>query len=85
MFSNFKDGKFWNNWRRSTIATTNVQDVVDVLDSDHSLTSPEEIALFYEKKKFILSAFDKVLHTDMCKNMFENMIMTSTLKKFTRK
>ena len=49
LFSNFKDGTFWDDQRRRTIATTNTQDVEDVLESDHSPTSPEEISLFHGK------------------------------------
>ena len=49
LFSNFKDGKFWDDWRRSTIATDNAQDLADVLDSYYSPTSPEELVLFHEK------------------------------------
>ena len=46
LFSKFKDGKFWDSWHRSALATANTQDVSDVLDLEYSPTSPEDIALF---------------------------------------
>ena len=48
LLSTFKDRKFWDNRCRSTISTSNVKDVADVLDSDYSPTSPEEIDFFHE-------------------------------------
>ena len=64
ILSNFKDGKFWDYWRRSTIGSANAQDISDVLDPDYSPKHPEEMVLFHEKQKFMCSVFDKVLHTD---------------------
>ena len=68
LLSNFKDGKFWDTWSRSNIATANTQDIADVLDPDYSPTFPEEIVLFHKKQKFIHSVFDKVLHKDIGKD-----------------
>ena len=42
LFSNFKDGKFWDNWRRSTTCTSNANDVTYVLYSCYSIASPEK-------------------------------------------
>ena len=67
LLSNFKDGKFQDYWRRSTIDTANSQDITDVLDPDYSLTPPEVIKLFHEKQKLMRSVFDKVLHSDIGK------------------
>ena len=41
LFCNFKDGKFWDDWLTSAIATGNAQDTADVLDSEYSATSIE--------------------------------------------
>ena len=67
IFFNFKDVKFWDNWRKITIDTSNAQDVAIVLEQDYSPTSPEEIALFHEKQKFMHSVFNKVPHTEVGK------------------
>ena len=68
LLSNFKDGIFWDNQCRSTIATTNSQDIADLLHTDYYSASPEKISLFHEKQKFVLSVFDKVLHIDRGEN-----------------
>ena len=31
-FSNFKEGKYWDKWRRNTLATSRAQDLDKVLD-----------------------------------------------------
>ena len=43
LFSTFKDGKFWDDWHRSTIATANAQDIEDTLNPDYSPASPKDI------------------------------------------
>ena len=34
LFSNFKEGKDWDTWRRNTLVTSKAQDVDKVLDPD---------------------------------------------------
>ena len=33
-FSNFKEGKYWDAWRRNTLATARAQDAYSVLKTD---------------------------------------------------
>ena len=63
-FTIFKDGKFWDNWRRSTLATARAQNVEDVLDPTYQPVTEDEIELFKEKKKFMYSVFTATLQTD---------------------
>ena len=67
LFPTFKDGKHWNNWRRSTLAIARAQDAGDVLDDDYSPLSDPENDLFTEKKKFMHSVFASALQTDIGK------------------
>ena len=64
LFPTFKDGKFWDNWRRSTLAVARAQDVEEVLNHDYIPLTDPEIDLFTEKKKFMYSVFTSVLQTD---------------------
>ena len=49
LFISFKDGKFWDNWRRNTLATARAQDVAEVLDPKYVPGTNDDIALFQEK------------------------------------
>ena len=35
LFTTFKDSKFWDNWRRNTLATARVQDVDEIFDHQY--------------------------------------------------
>ena len=52
-FTNFKDVKCWNTWRRNTLATARAQDADKVLDLDYAPLNQEDMNMFKEKKKFI--------------------------------
>ena len=64
LFPTFKDGKFRDNWGRSTLAIARAQDAVEVLNHDFSPLTDPEIEPFTEKKKFMHSVFASVLKTD---------------------
>ena len=64
LFPTFKDGMFWDNWKRSTLAIARAQDAEDVLNPDHSPATDPEIELFTKKKKFMCSVFAASLQTD---------------------
>ncbi|HEY9711418.1 MAG TPA: hypothetical protein V6D48_24640 [Oculatellaceae cyanobacterium] len=59
-----KDDASWDNWNQGTKAQANAQDVADVLDPLYKPSTPEEIALFLEKQKFMYAVFEKTLQTD---------------------
>ena len=63
-FTNFKEGKYWDTWRRNALATARAQDIDDVLDPEHSPSTQEERNLFSEKQKFMCSVFSTTLQTD---------------------
>ena len=64
ILSTFKDGKYWDTWRRNTLAIARAQDVAEVLDTDYHPVTTDNVSLFQEKKKFIHAVFDKALQTD---------------------
>ena len=63
-FSILKDDANWDNWNRSTTAQARAQDIADVLDPTYAPPSPDDIALFVEKQKFMYAVFEKTLQTD---------------------
>ena len=63
-FNNFKEGKYWDTWRRNTLATARAQNVDEVLDPSYSPSTAEEQSLFNEKQKFMCSVFSTTLQTD---------------------
>ena len=64
IFTNFKEGKYWDAWKRNDLATTRAQDTVKVLDSDYRAETNDESSLFKEKQTFMHAVFDKTLQTD---------------------
>ena len=64
LFTTFKDSKFWDNWRRNTLATARVQDVDEIFDHQYMPWTNDDKDLFAEKQKFMYSVFTKVLLTD---------------------
>ena len=63
-FTNFKEGKHWDTWRRNTLATARAQDVDNVLDPGCAPSTQEKKILFSEKLKFMHSVFSTTLQTD---------------------
>jgi hypothetical protein len=63
----YKDEKQWDTWQHSTLAQAHPQDVAEVLASAFTPTTPGEIALFNEKKKFMYAVFERTLQTDQGK------------------
>lgn len=64
LFKSFKDDKYWDTWRRHTLAQARAQDVADVLNESYVPVGTEEADLFEEKQKYMHSMFDTVLLTD---------------------
>jgi hypothetical protein len=64
VFMVYKDEKQRDTWQHSTLAQARPQDVAEVLDSSFTPTTPDEIALFNEKKKFMYAVFECTLQTD---------------------
>lgn len=64
LFTTFKDGKFWDNWRRTTLAAARAQNAEEVLDSTHTPLTTEDNKLFKEKQKFMQAVFTTALQTD---------------------
>lgn len=64
LFKTFSDGKFWDNWRRNTLATARAQDIEVVLDLTQTPSTNEDKDLFKEKQKFMCSVFSTTLLTD---------------------
>ena len=64
LFTTFKYGKFWDNWRRNTLATARAQDVDETFDHQHVPQTDDDKDLFVEKQKFMCSVFTKVKLTN---------------------
>ena len=45
----FPDGKFWENWRKNTLATERAQDFEVILDSTYTPETEEDRNPFKEK------------------------------------
>jgi hypothetical protein len=72
VFMVYKDEKQWDTWQHSTLAQARPQDVAEVLDSAFTPTTPDEIALCNEKKKFMYAVFEHTLPTDQGKALVRN-------------
>jgi hypothetical protein len=64
-----KDDKYWDNFYRSFVVTAVSHNVEKVLDPTYAPTEPSDKALFEEQKKFVYSALEHTLQTDMGKNL----------------
>ena len=64
LFTNFKEGKYWDAWSRNALATARAQDATEALNPDYSPVTAYEVNLFKEKQKFMHAVFDKKLKTD---------------------
>jgi hypothetical protein len=64
-----KDDRYWDNFYRIFVVTAVSHNVDNVLDPAYSPTSTDEILLFREQKKFVYSALEHCLQTDMGKNI----------------
>jgi hypothetical protein len=69
VFMVYKDEKQWDTLQHSTLAQACPQDFAEVLDSAFTSTTPDEIALFNEKKKFMYAVFECTLQTDQGKSL----------------
>ena len=83
-FASFKERKYWNAWRRNSLATARAQDMDKVLYLDYTPLTQEEMNLFSEKQKFVHSVFSTTLQTDRGKNFLESTKTTSMLKWFIK-
>jgi hypothetical protein len=64
-----KDDRYWDNFYRSFVVTAVSHNVEKVLDPSYAPTDPSEKSLFEEQKKFVYSALEHTLQTDMVKNL----------------
>ena len=64
ILTTFKEGKYWDAWRRNTLATTKVQDAAEVLNLHYRTATADDVNLFKKKQKFVCAVFDKMLQTD---------------------
>jgi hypothetical protein len=64
-----KDDRYWDNFYRSFVVTAVSHNVEKVLDPSYAPTDPSEKSLFEEQKKFVYSALEHTLQTDMGKNL----------------
>ena len=49
IFTNFKEGKYWENWHRNTLATARAQNAAELLNSDYCAVTTDDVNLFKEK------------------------------------
>ena len=49
IFNTFKEGKYWDTWRRKTLATARAQDIAEVLNPDCHHVTADDVNLFKEK------------------------------------
>ncbi|EEC42961.1 predicted protein [Phaeodactylum tricornutum CCAP 1055/1] len=64
-----KDDRYWDNFYRSFVVTAVTHNVDKVLDPTYIPTDPLEKSLFEEQNKFVYSALEHTLQTDMGKNI----------------
>ncbi|EEC42547.1 predicted protein [Phaeodactylum tricornutum CCAP 1055/1] len=64
-----KDDRYWDNFYRSFVVTAVSHNVEKVLDPSYAPTDASEKSLFEEQKKFVYSALEHTLQTDMGKNL----------------
>jgi hypothetical protein len=64
-----KDDRYWDNFYRSFVVTAVSHNVEKVLDPSYVPTNPADSSLFEEQKKFVYSALEHTLQTDMGKNL----------------
>ncbi|EEC44015.1 predicted protein [Phaeodactylum tricornutum CCAP 1055/1] len=64
-----KDDRYWDNFYRSFVVTAVSHNVEKVLDPSYAPTDPSEKSLFEQQKKFVYSALEHTLQTDMGKNL----------------
>ena len=46
IFTTFKEGKYWDAWRKKTLATSRAQDAVEVINSDHLSATDDDVNFF---------------------------------------
>ncbi len=68
-FTDLKDGKYFDDWRRKTEAVAIAQDVADVLNEHYSPTSTEEKELFQAKNNYMYSVFVQTVKSDVGKSI----------------
>ena len=80
-FTNFKEGKYWDTWRRNTLATARAQDLDKVLDPDYAPLNQEEMKLFSEKQTFMHYVFPLPCKPIEVRSLLESMIKTLMLDR----
>jgi hypothetical protein len=63
-YPDLKQDKDWDGWNRGTISQARAQDVSEVLHSNYVPTDPINVALFFEKQKFMYAVFETHLLSD---------------------
>jgi hypothetical protein len=64
-----KDDRYWDHLYRTFVVTAVLHNVDNVLDPAYSPTDPDKISLVKEQKKFVYSALEHCLQTNMGKNI----------------
>jgi hypothetical protein len=64
-----KDDRYWDNFYRLFVVTAVTHNVEKVLDPTYTPTDPLEKSLFEEQNKFVYSALEHTLQTNMGKNI----------------
>ena len=66
-YSEFKDEKYWNNFRRGVETTADIHGTSNVLDGAFipNPTDPQAVELFTAQKQFMYTVWESTLKTDM--------------------
>ena len=59
----FKEDRFWHSWHRHLLTTARSHNVDNVLNLNYTPSSPDDIALLNEQKRFVFSVFDQTVKT----------------------
>ena len=68
-YTPLKESKQWDDWRRSTLATTRSHYCGEIVNPTYKSKTSEEKDLFIEKQKIIYSVFDESFLTDTSKSL----------------
>ena len=73
-YTELKDEKHWDKWLTGFVIQATAHGVEHILDHKYKPSTPEDIAVFKEKQKFMMSVFHHCLKTDKGKDIIrENM------------
>ena len=67
-YKEIKDEKQWDDFKRTTVATIHAHGCENVIDPAYVPTTPDEVVLFEEQKKFLYDVWATILKTPMGKH-----------------